>query len=987
MRFSGRTLAVTAGLGLALAWAPVTALAEEAPAEQGSELQSIEVTLPNMEQSQTPTVTTPSDVPAPSEDVISDDSTMGSVSDTQEPETNLPSDGQAGETEGDPSGSLPVEGETEGDGVEGTQTDGETTTDDGSADDVTPEDGVVTPGGEADPSGEGAGESGTIKLETPELSLSQSATPTTPEPAASQSIQNSWVKEENGSYSWYGEDGKKQESGWVETNKLTDGSVASTIKRFWIESGSLLISQVFDVLEGNTTSWYYATEYGYIALGKYTDKKTGKIYLADAETGRLQNPNAGSQWYVGDAYDGGMQRYWIDMDHSVKTGFFSTADGKLFHGNATKGYVDRGVKVTEKGKIYLMGAADGAAQDPNAGSRWYVGGDYDGGTLQRYWINEDHSVQTGFFSTADGKLFHGNATKGYVDRGVKVTEKGKIYLMGAADGAAQDPNAGSRWYVGGDYDGGEFQRYWINDDYSVKTGLFYTADGYGFIGHDKEGYVVRGKTPLNGKIYLSDNGGRLQTPNAGSRWYVGGDYDGGEFQRYWINDDYSVKTGVFQTGDGKWFYAGAKEGYVLRGKNTYDGRVYLSDNGGSLEGPGWIVTDIYDGGMQRYWIIEDATLGRYAKAGTFEVGGQWFVGLSKEGYVLRGKGSEGGKFYVSDASSGVLISPTDGNWYVGGAYDGGTFQRYWVNDDHSVKTGFFTVNGQHFYGIPTKGYVARGKYAFDSKTMLLADNGGVLYSGKTGFVTTSAYDGTAKKYYFREITGTDVDGKGTVAIGAGIGFIVLDGGKTEYYGSTTEGYIMTGTFTTPTGIVVTTDADGKVTAKGTSVVFEALRRLNASYSDTNWAICVDVHAHEVMVFNRANKNSAWTLARQFKCGTGNTAAGTPTFRGELTLGGGWSPSANKYLPAEDRIYKYDYFGAWYYMPYYLDQGFHSVIDGDMDGYVSPSDTASQVGKDISHGCIRCPMDDLRWVWENVPDGSRVIIYPYSTNGVYYRAGF
>ena len=75
------------------------------------------------------------------------------------------------------------------------------------------------------------------------------------------------------------------------------------------------------------------------------------------------------------------------------------------------------------------------------------------------------------------------------------------------------------------------------------------------------------------------------------------------------------------------------------------------------------------------------------------------------------------------------------------------------------------------------------------------------------------------------------------------------------------------------------------------------------------------------------------------------------------------------------------------MPYYLDQGFHSVIDGDMDGYVSPSDTASQVGKDISHGCIRCPMDDLRWVWENVPDGSRVIIYPYSTNGVYYRAGF
>ena len=915
MRFSGRTLAVTAGLGLALAWAPVTALAEEASTEQVTELQSIEVTLSDTGQDQAFAVTTSSDVSAPNEDVIIGDSMAGSVSDTQEPETSLPDNGQAGETEGDASGSVPVEGE--GDDVEGAQTEDGITTDNGSVDDLTPEDGSVAPGGEVDPSDEEADEFGTIKIETPELSLSQSATPTTPEPAAPQSTQNGWVKEENGSYSWYGEDGKRQESGWVETNKLTDGTVASSIQRFWIESGSLLLSQVFDVLEGGTTSWYYATMYGYIALDKYIDPNTGKIYLADPETGRLQDPNAGSQWYVGDAYDGGMQRYWID---------------------------------------------------------------------------EDHSVKTGFFSTADGKLFHGNAEEGYVDRGVKVTEGGKIYLMGSADGAAQDPNAGSRWYVGGDYDGGEFQRYWIDEDHSVRTGLFYTADGYGFIGHATEGYVVRGKTPLeqedgSTKIYLSDNGGRLQTPNAGSRWYVGGDYDGGAWQRYWIDDDYSVKTGVFQTSDGKWFYAGAKEGYVLRGKNTYDGRVYLSDNGGSLEGPGWIVTDIYDGGMQRYWIIEDATLGRYAKAGTFQVGGQWFVGLSKEGYVLRDKGSDGGKFYVADASSGVLVSPTDGRWYVGGAYDGGEFQRYYVNDDHSVKTGFFTVNGQHFYGTPTKGYVARGKYAFDSKTMLLADNGGVLYSGKTGFVTTSAYDGTAKKYYFREITGTDVDGKGTVAIGAGIGFIVLDGGKTEYYGSTTEGYIMTGTFTTPTGIVVTTDADGKVTAKGTSVVFEALRRLNASYSDTNWAICVDVHAHEVMVFNRADKNSTWTLARQFKCGTGNTAAGTPTFRGELTLGGGWSPSANKYLPAEDRIYKYDYFGAWYYMPYYLDQGFHSVIDGDMDGYVSPSDTASQVGKDISHGCIRCPMDDLKWVWENVPDGSRVIIYPYSTNGVYYRAGF
>ena len=857
MRFSGRTLAVTAGLGLALAWAPVTALAEEAPAEQGSELQSIEVTLPNTEQSQTTTVTTPSDVSTPSEDVITDDSMTGSVSDAQEPETNLPGDGQTGETEGDPSGSLPVEGETEVDGAEGAQTD-----DGATSDDVTPEDGAATPGGEADPSGEGAGESGTIKLETPGLSLSQSATPTTPESAAPQSTQKGWVKEENGSYSWYGEDGKKQESGWVETDKLFNGSTSASVERFWIENGSLLISQVFDVIENGLTSWYYATEDGSIALDKYQDPTTLKIYLADAETGRLQTPNEGN---------------------------------------------------------------------------WYVGTAYDDGTWQRYWI---------------------------------------------------DP-----------------------DTHSVTTGLF-TAGGESFLGSETEGYVLRGKNFYDGKLYLSNDGGVLQKPNEGGIWYVGNAYDGGSWQRYWLNEDGSVRTGVFQLGS-DWFYAGETEGYVLRGKNKYEGRFYLSDDGGVLQTPNeggvWYVGNAYDGGSwQRYWLEFNDNDGWYAKPGLIEFGNQHFIASSTEGYVLRGKAKDGNKLYLAD-DGGVLQEPNEGSfWYVGGDYDGGTFQRYYINDDYSVKTGFFGIGSSYYYAPSDKGYVVRGKYVYNSSNMLLADNGGILFNDASVrnmieatkeetkqsvsyngvFYKLSTYDnGTTKKYYFRFLSGTDLDGNGTPVIAAGIGFIELDGGKTEYYGSTTEGYIMTGTFTTPTGIMVTTDADGKVTAKGTSVVFEALRRLNASYSDTNWAICVDVHAHEVMVFNRASKNSAWTLARQFKCGTGNTAAGTPTFRGELTLGGGWSPSANKYLPADDRIYKYDYFGAWYYMPYYLDQGFHSVIDGDMDGYVSPSDTASQVGKDISHGCIRCPMDDLKWVWENVPDGSRVIIYPYSTNGVYYRAGF
>ncbi|MBM6817731.1 hypothetical protein H6A23_11340, partial [Olsenella uli] len=59
--------------------------------------------------------------------------------------------------------------------------------------------------------------------------------------------------------------------------------------------------------------------------------------------------------------------------------------------------------------------------------------------------------------------------------------------------------------------------------------------------------------------------------------------------------------------------------------------VYLADNDGRLAGPGWVVSDAYGQGLQRYWVDADA---HAAVEGYSEDG--WAHYTTEEGYVLRG---------------------------------------------------------------------------------------------------------------------------------------------------------------------------------------------------------------------------------------------------------------------------------------------------------------------------------------------------------------
>lgn len=216
------------------------------------------------------------------------------------------------------------------------------------------------------------------------------------------------------------------------------------------------------------------------------------------------------------------------------------------------------------------------------------------------------------------------------------------------------------WVVD-DHAGSGLQRYYIQDDSAV-TSLFeevLAGVKSWFYAHE-DGSVVRGKWDNGaGRVYLADNEGRLASLGAegtASGWLVTGVYDGGGLQRYYIDGAaHAAVSGFFKIDDSAYFGMGG-QGYVLRGHTGWGSSVLLANNDGVMPGgQGWIVSDAYGQGLQRYWIDGIAGQAGYfgAKTGFFSVGGSDYYGRS-EGYVLRGGMVVDGRFVYAN-NDGVIL--------------------------------------------------------------------------------------------------------------------------------------------------------------------------------------------------------------------------------------------------------------------------------------------------------------------------------------------
>ena len=126
-------------------------------------------------------------------------------------------------------------------------------------------------------------------------------------------------------------------------------------------------------------------------------------------------------------------------------------------------------------------------------------------------------------------------------------------------------------------------------------------------------------------------------------------------------------------------------------------------------------------------------------------------------------------------------------------------------------------------------------------------------------------------------------------------------------------------------------------------------------SDTNFLINVDINNQKTYVYE--GKSDNWTLLKTFSCSTGIDGENTPV--------GSFSIKEK---------------GEWFFSDEYNQGGkYWSQITGDILFHSLPysNDRTTivdyTVNKPSSHGCIRLYLDDAKWIYENVPRDSKVII--------------
>lgn len=124
-------------------------------------------------------------------------------------------------------------------------------------------------------------------------------------------------------------------------------------------------------------------------------------------------------------------------------------------------------------------------------------------------------------------------------------------------------------------------------------------------------------------------------------------------------------------------------------------------------------------------------------------------------------------------------------------------------------------------------------------------------------------------------------------------------------------------------------------------------------SDTNYLIWVELKNFRVNIFQ--GSTNKWVMLNSYLCTIGKNS--TPTPKGTFKIG-----------------IKGLYFGVnkgykcWYYTQFKGNYLFHSIIY-NLDGSVRDG----RLGMKLSDGCIRLAKINAKWIYDNIPRDTKVVI--------------
>lgn len=127
-------------------------------------------------------------------------------------------------------------------------------------------------------------------------------------------------------------------------------------------------------------------------------------------------------------------------------------------------------------------------------------------------------------------------------------------------------------------------------------------------------------------------------------------------------------------------------------------------------------------------------------------------------------------------------------------------------------------------------------------------------------------------------------------------------------------------------------------------------------SKTNRLVFTDIQKQKTYIFKGSNKN--WTLEKEFLCSTGVDNKETLVGYFEVTTKAPWFFSP-KYGQGGKNYVQFK--GNYLYHSIPLDSTQTKVLDYTL-------------GEPASHGCIRLAIEDSKWLYDNVSEGSTVLIF-------------
>ncbi len=485
------------------------------------------------------------------------------------------------------------------------------------------------------------------------------------------------------------------------------------------------------------------------------------------------------------------------------------------------------------------------------------------------------------------------------------------------------------------------QWYYVTSEGTLRTGWVWDG-GYGawYYLDPSTGQMARGWQTVNGTKFFLANDGRMQTG-----WVAH------ENKWYYLAGGGAMRTGwVWDGGYGAWYYLDPSTGQMQKGWiNPTGNEWFFCDPSGKMKTNEWILDD-----SGWHWVCGGGALSK----GWQDIDGKWYYldPAARKPFALTGFHTIGNAEFAFAANCSLLLNQwvqrNDGSYSYaggGGALAGhatrGSDGRMVLRDAAGkLLTGWQTLSGTKFFA-DDQGRLHTGWLNNDDAWFYLDAEGKMC----TGWRRVSGL------WYYLTETGPMKTGW-------------LHDGPDWYYLYPDHGAMVTGWMSID-GVTYWFDGSGRMATgwrriDGALCFFEPSGAFNNNAdpmthraqwygSATDWLIMVDTSHNMVGIYKRGPM--MWEPFMRFPCSSG--APWTPTVLGEFAVG--------------DKGFVFGAgYSCYFWTQFFRDYLFHSVLYNQNTWDVQDG----RLGLNISHGCIRLDANDAKWIWDNIPRGTKVVTY-------------